>query len=126
YEHLADAYGLRVRMTTKAACSFADVVVKGGRSGDGAYRSCAEWGAGALQAMAEVAPDIVLMAQSNAYSVVGKDRAASFEDMVDGYLRRMEQVQRDVGARIVAIADTPRTGINPADCLARAGATFAG
>src|SRR5690606_7635026 len=28
YEHLAAAHGLRVRMTTKAACSFADVLVK--------------------------------------------------------------------------------------------------
>ena len=100
--------------------------MKGGRSGDGAYRSCAEWSTGALRAMAEVAPDYVLMAQSNAYSVVGKDREASFEDVVEGYLRRMEQVQRDVGARIVVVSDTPRTGINPADCLARASATFAG
>lgn len=124
YEHLASAHGWHTMMTTKAACSFADVVVRGGRSRTGPYSSCTSWGKNVMKLLVSNAPDVVLISQSTTYTVAGKEKEASFEDLKSGYTRRISEVKEETAAEVIVLADTPRLGFNAADCLSRQGAVF--
>ena len=121
YESVERELGWQIRSYTKSACAFADVVVVGGRSG-GAYESCTLWNEALLAVMETERPQIVLVSQSRAYVVVGKERNTSFAPLVEGLAARWRKLQR-LGVDVVVLADTPRLGIDVPECLSKPKAT---
>jgi peptidoglycan/LPS O-acetylase OafA/YrhL len=123
---LADERGWRLRAITKSGCPMIEATVWNGPL-KRAYRECDEWRARALQIIADEDPDLVLVASADMYDIVDaqggllKDgdggaaaEAASWDAGLAGYLGDL--AERSPG--VVVLADTPRVGYDPAECLA--------
>jgi len=125
FDSLERKLGWEINSYTKSACLFADVEVKGGRSGD-AYSSCTEWNRALLGVIESESPQFLLVSQSNAYRVAGMEHGkANFARLVKGLVSRW-QVLRARGIKIVVLADTPHLGIDVPECLSKPDATLDG
>ncbi|MEN1925988.1 acyltransferase family protein [Luteimonas qiangzhengi] len=124
YKLAAEGLGWKIQSFTKSACSFSDLMVRGGVSGQ-EYVSCRRWGERLLDRIEKERPDYILVSQSVAYQVAGLRREESFEPLVNAYTRYIKKIQ-GFGVVPIILADTPRLGINVPECLAGVGATFEG
>ncbi len=119
---LADKHGWRLRAITKSACPMVEATVWNGplkRS----YRECDEWREEALALIEAEAPELVLLASSNTYELMdsqgGRARRGddgwdeTWSEALTAYLGRVSE-----HAPVVVIAETPRVGYDPAECLA--------
>ena len=116
---LADERGWRLRAITKSACPMADGTVWNSVLKRG-YRECDEWRETALELIEAEAPALVLVAADGRYQLVGEDgnrleegHDEAWQAALTSALERMGQL-----APTIVIADTPRVGYDPAECLA--------
>ncbi|MGD8682818.1 MAG: acyltransferase family protein [Chloroflexota bacterium] len=118
-EVLADDRGWRLRAITKSACPMVDATVWNGPLKRG-YRECDQWREQALELIAEEDPLLVLVSSARTYELMdghggrleeGADQVWS--EALTAYLERMGEL-----APVIVIADTPRVGYDPAECLA--------
>ncbi len=123
---LARERGWRLRAVTKSACPMVDVSVWNAPL-KRAYRECDEWRARALQLMEDERPELVLVASADMYEVLDEGGArvaegpggraaedAAWDVGLAAYLRRLAER----APRVIVLADTPRVGYDPAECLA--------
>jgi peptidoglycan/LPS O-acetylase OafA/YrhL len=123
---LAAERGWRLRAVTKSACPMVDATVWNGPL-KRAYRECDAWRERALRLIDEEQPELVLIASADMYDVLDEqDRplkdgaggsaaaAAAWDAGLASYLGRAA----DHASRVVVLADTPRVGYDPAECLA--------
>jgi peptidoglycan/LPS O-acetylase OafA/YrhL len=118
-EVLAADRDWRLRAITKSACPFVDGTVWNGVLKRG-YRECDAWRARALELIAEEEPALVLVAADRSYQLMDKNG----ERVDDGHeaawsaalAAELERLGADTP--VVVIADTPRVGYDPAECLA--------
>jgi hypothetical protein len=120
-ERLADARGWRLVPLTKAACAAVDatvwspVLVR-------AYTECDQWRSRALTRIAAERPELVIVSNSRAHSLVRDGRPAP----VAGHRgvwrtalqRTLRELRRHAGA-VAVIGDTPRPNGDPPACLSR-------
>jgi hypothetical protein len=92
-----------------------------------AFRECDAWRERALQLIDEERPELVLLASADMYDIVDEQgrllkdgeggaeaEAAAWDAGLASYLSRVAQR----APRVVVLADTPRVGYDPAECLA--------
>lgn len=107
---------------TKVSCPFAKVTVttKDGQPFD----ECAKWSQNAERRVLELRPDLVITTESRRYDPFGipKLSAGATQALAEGIAIRWRSFL-SVGARVVAIADTPRMNVVVPDCMSRPGAT---
>ena len=116
---LAEERGWRLRAITKSACPMADGTVWNSVLKRG-YRECDEWRETALELIEAEAPALVLVAADGRYQLMGEDgnrleegHDEAWQAALTSALERMGQL-----APTIVIADTPRVGYDPAECLA--------
>ncbi len=125
-ERLADERGWRLRAITKGACPMVEATVWNYPL-KRAYRECDEWRERALRLIEEDEPQLVLLAAADMYDLVdeqgglirdGPDgeaaEAAAWDAGLADYLAQVAER----APRVVLLADTPRVGYDPAECLA--------
>jgi peptidoglycan/LPS O-acetylase OafA/YrhL len=123
---LAEERGWRLRAITKAACPMVDATVWNAPL-KRAFRECDAWRERALQLIDEERPELVLLASADMYDIVDEQgrllkdgeggaeaEAAAWDAGLASYLSRVAQR----APRVVVLADTPRVGYDPAECLA--------
>jgi peptidoglycan/LPS O-acetylase OafA/YrhL len=125
-ERLAQERGWRLRAITKAACPMIEATVWNYPL-KRAYRECDQWRERALALIEEEAAQLVLLASADMYDLVdeqgglikdgpggGEAEAAAWDTALAAYLSRVSER----APRVVLLADTPRVGYDPAECLA--------
>jgi peptidoglycan/LPS O-acetylase OafA/YrhL len=114
FARIAAINGWRVETHTKSACPLlsAAIVLRKGRSREGRYDACYEWGSWLRRHLTETRPDIVVL--SMAHGVRLYDSDSSLADVVSRTWSELEAS----GVKVLAIADTPKHDIDPTDCLA--------
>ncbi len=116
---LADERGWRLRAITKSACPLAEATVWNGILKRD-YRECDQWREAAYELVAEEQPEFVLVAADGRYELADEDGeriegppGEAWQAALSASFERMGQL-----APVVVIADTPRVGYLPAECLA--------
>ncbi len=109
----------RLHAITKAGCPLIEATVWNAplkRS----YRECDEWRARALDLIDEEQPDLVLVSSADMYELVDEQDQRLTEGTEDAWDRALAEYLGKLGdrARVIVLADTPRVGYDPADCLA--------
>jgi peptidoglycan/LPS O-acetylase OafA/YrhL len=125
-QRLADERGWRLRAITKSACPMVDATVWNGPL-KRAYRECDAWRERALRLIEEEQPELVLIASADMYDVLDEQgrplkdsaggssaEAAAWDAGLASYLARVA----GLAPHVVVLADTPRVGYSPAECLA--------
>jgi hypothetical protein len=125
-QRLADERGWRLRAITKSGCPLIDATVWNGPLKRG-YRECDAWRERVLQLIDEERPALVLVASADMYDIVDAEghllkdgeggaaaETAAWDAALASYLARMAER----APRLVVLADTPRVGYDPAECLA--------
>ncbi len=125
-QRLAAQRGWRLRAVTKSACPMVDATVWNGPL-KRAYRECDAWRERALRLIDEEQPELVLIASADMYDVLDEQgrplkdgeggpaaAAAAWDAGLEGFLARAAER----ASRVVVLADTPRVGYDPAECLA--------
>ena len=105
------ARGWRLLEWTKAACPVADVTVWNNDL-KRLYPECDTWRAAVLPQIQALHPDLVIASQSDAVPWTSVSNSA-WADKTVSALRSFD------AHRVVYLADTPQTAVNPADCLER-------
>ncbi|GGA66801.1 acyltransferase [Arenimonas soli] len=122
---IAKSKGWRLSSHTKSACAFSEAVVLKARGGP-VYESCREWSRNVTRDLLATKPDLVLLSLSTTYLVEGvSDPSDNFDALAAGIADAVRPLV-EAGIRVVAIRDTPRLGIDVAECMSRQGATQAG
>lgn len=105
-DEIARQRGFRLLTFTKSACAFSEISV----TNRGApYRSCYQWRENVMDEIRELKPDMVILGQARNYPV-------DDEEMMSGVHRVWNDLV-EVGARVVAIEDTPRMPFLMSNCL---------
>jgi hypothetical protein len=119
-EELGFVRDWRVIGLTKSACPPVDLTVWNTPQ-KRRYRECDVWRQHALERIASESPAVVFVAGSHVYQLMaGGDRVDRADDpgaWAAGLKRTIEAIEA-TGAEVVLIADTPRLGIVPDECLA--------
>ncbi|MEX1296476.1 MAG: acyltransferase family protein [Candidatus Limnocylindrales bacterium] len=118
---LADERGWRLRAITKSACPMADGTVWNSvlrRS----YRECDQWREAAYGLIEAEDPAFVLVAADGRYQLTDPDGNRLEEGHDEAWEAALTASLRRIGAAApaIVIADTPRVGYDPAECLATA------
>jgi peptidoglycan/LPS O-acetylase OafA/YrhL len=118
-EVLAADRGWRLRAFTKSACPIVDATVWNSVLRRG-YRECDTWRDALRQRIAEEKPALVVVANSHPYELMDGEgsRLESGHDEAWRAALAEELAALGEGAPVVVIADTPRLGYDPAECLA--------
>jgi hypothetical protein len=117
-EVLARDRGWRLRAVTKSACPLVDATVWNGVLRRG-YRECDAWREGIRAFIAAERPALVVVANDHRYELVdgeGSRLEAGHEAWTAALAAELTAVGEH--APVVVIADTPRLGYDPAECLA--------
>jgi hypothetical protein len=118
-EVLAVERGWRLVSLTKSACPMVDVPVWNA-SLKREYRECDAWREHVFERLAQESPLITFVASADMYELAdeaGRRPAGDTPEWADGLTRMLETARRDSG-RVVLMADTPRVGYDPLECLA--------
>ncbi|SOC47745.1 Peptidoglycan/LPS O-acetylase OafA/YrhL, contains acyltransferase and SGNH-hydrolase domains [Blastococcus aggregatus] len=114
---IATERGWSLRTYTKSACPFADVTVMAGQQ---PYDACATWNRNVQDELTGQAQPDMLITTNSSYLIANGGTSlgsvASAEALKAG-LARSWQVVMSAGVRVVALADTPRPGIDIAECV---------
>lgn len=117
---VAEARGARLLPLTKSACPVADVRVESAALGR-EYRECAAWREAALDRIADVDPDLVVMSSAAAgYEDAALNDAPFVDQWRDGVAKTVEAVRERSDAAVVYMHDTPRWDVSPNRCLSGA------
>ncbi len=118
-ERIAEQRDWRLRAITKAACPLIDATVWNGPLKRG-YRECDEWRARVLELVEEERPSLVLVSSADMYELVDGEGERSAADMTATWDQALEEYLSELAQRapLVVLADTPRLGYDPAECLA--------
>jgi len=108
FEQLALTRGWWVETHTKSGCP---LLVEVTVLRDGPYEACKAWGELVLEHIARTKPDVVVMAQSAGVRMF--DKGLTVEETL---VKTWRQIAES-GVKVVAIADTPRHAVNPAECI---------
>jgi peptidoglycan/LPS O-acetylase OafA/YrhL len=116
---LADERGWRLRAITKSACPMAEGTVWNSVLKRG-YRECDEWREAAYGLIEAEAPELVLVAADGRYELMADDGSRLGEGHVEAWQEALTASLERIGelAPVIVIADTPRVGYDPAECLA--------
>ena len=116
---LAEDRDWRLRAITKAACPMVEATVWNSPLKRG-YRECDEWRERALELIEAEQPELVFVASADKYQLMDDDGGrleegaeAIWAEGLTTYLQRMSAL-----APVIVMADTPRVGYDPAECLA--------
>ncbi|QIM19317.1 acyltransferase [Leucobacter coleopterorum] len=114
---LAEKHGWRLRVFTKSACPFADVVTLKGEGER--YDACTDWNDRVTQKLIEEQPDLVVTSNSAKRALWDDGQltlAQSEEPFAEG-LRRTWQQLNDAGIPVAVLQDIPRMGIDVPECV---------
>jgi len=107
-EQLALTRGWSLETHTKSGCP---LLVEPTLLRGGPYEACLAWSKLLLDHIAGTKPDVVITAQSAAVRMFDKDKT------VEETLVRTWREILDKDVKVIAIADTPRHAVNPAECI---------
>jgi len=118
-EVLATDRDWRLRAITKSACPLVDGTVWNGVLKRG-YRECDAWRERVLELIVEEGPAVVLVAADRSYQLMDErgERIEDGHDAAWSAALTAELERLGVDTPVVVIADTPRVGYDPAECLA--------
>ena len=123
FQVLAEERDWRLHAISKSACPLVEATVWNSVL-KREYRECDEWREAALELIAAEAPELVVIASAATYELMDADGGRleegfdeAWSEALTGYLRRVGEL-----APVVVIADTPRVGYQPAECLATSAA----
>ncbi len=119
-ERMATDRGWRLLDLTMSACSPADIPAWN-PSLKSVVPACEEWRTWALDRIAEERPDVVVVAGTRGFATVDADgkvvagdaRTAAWEA---GMARTFDRLRASAG-RVILLADTPRSAVDPPVCL---------
>lgn len=118
---IAQRRGWRLTAITKSACPLARMEITAGSTEQ--MQSCIDWNNAAVEQVLAYKPDVVVFAHSvGSMSTVTDDRKQSAETIAV-WIRSLWQELERGGASVVALRDTPRMKVLPAECVAADGAT---
>jgi peptidoglycan/LPS O-acetylase OafA/YrhL len=111
---------LRLVAISKSACAYGSVpsLTKSGNPNI----SCIEWNNHVEMLVDDINPDILIYAQSLAYSTGAPSQHESAFALAEGLLQRW-QAQLQMGKTVIAIKDSPRPGEDIPLCLSKSTAT---
>ncbi|WP_199421556.1 SGNH hydrolase domain-containing protein [Actinotalea solisilvae] len=109
----AKEQGWKLVAWTKAACPVADVEVTAPQLGNRVYTECLDWREQTLANVQELAPDIVVVSQSD--SVPGNQ--VTNVEWADATARTVSDI-RSAGTPVLYVLDTPVPAGNAPDCVA--------
>jgi peptidoglycan/LPS O-acetylase OafA/YrhL len=125
-QRLAEERGWRLRAITKGACPMVEATVWNYPL-KRAYRECDAWRERALELIEEEEAELVILASADMYDLVDEQggllkdgeggtaaEAATWDAALVSYLSRVAER----APHVVVLADTPRVGYDPAECLA--------
>jgi len=120
-EVLAQDRDWSLRAITKGACPMVDATVWNYPL-KREYRECDEWRERALELIDEDGTELVFIASADMYDLVdergdkleGDAARTAWREGLESYLADVAEV----APRVVVLADTPRLGYDPAECLA--------
>jgi hypothetical protein len=119
-ERLADERGWRLLAYTKSGCPMVDVTVWNAPL-KRAYRECDRWRENVLERLAREHVDLAIVASADMYQVIDEEGRRGPDDQPErwraGLTSSLEAVAQAAG-RVVLLADTPRFGYDPLECLA--------
>ncbi len=119
-EDVGFARDWRVIGLTKSACPPVDLTVWNTPK-KRAYRECDTWREHVMERMVQDPPAIVFLAGYHIYEFMdGDDRVSIADDpaaWADGLSRAISAIQA-TGAQVILVADTPKLGVVPDECLA--------
>lgn len=119
-EDVGFARDWRIIGLTKSACPPVDLTVWLANK-KREYRECDAWRAHVLERIADEQPAIVFLASYHVYELMdGDDRVAIADDptaWAEGLTRTIQAIQA-LGPQVILIADTPKLGVVPDECLA--------
>jgi peptidoglycan/LPS O-acetylase OafA/YrhL len=116
---LAEERDWRLRAITKSACPMIDATVWNQALKRG-YRECDEWRETALELIEAEAPALVFVASATTYEIIDEAGQRLAEGEEEALLPALTRYLAEMTARapVVVLADTPRVGYDPAECLA--------
>jgi peptidoglycan/LPS O-acetylase OafA/YrhL len=119
-ERFAEAEGWRLVVLTKSACQSVDVDQWYGRL-NRVYDECLAWRSGAFDRIDRERPDVVVLTNHRQFAPVDAAGArlagaARVEAWRAGMARTIERL-REAAGTVVVIADTPRSSVDPPECL---------
>jgi hypothetical protein len=119
---LADERGWRLRAITKSACPIVEGTVWNSVLKRG-YRECDEWREAAYELIETESPAFVLVAADGRYELMADDGSRLEEGHDAAWAAALTASLERIGelAPVIVIADTPRVGYDPAECLATSG-----
>ena len=121
-ERLAQDRDWRLRAITKAACPLVEATVWNGPLKRG-YRECDQWRARALELVEQERPALVFVSSADMYDILDEEDDRSEAETAAMWDRALEAYLTELAtrARVIVLADTPRLGYDPAECLAGGG-----
>ena len=114
---LAEQHDWRLLVSTKSACSFADVTQP--KSG-GPYTMCSQWNEAMTDIIEQEKPDLVVTINSARRSVFRDGASLKGDARIEAFaggLERTWQNLEDRGIPVIAIRDTPEMGIDVPECV---------
>ncbi|MDN4162995.1 acyltransferase family protein [Nocardioides abyssi] len=127
FERIAERAGYRAYYLVKSACTPARVVSLHPRL-DEPFDECTDFNRWALNRVAKLKPDLVVVTGSAPRGVVVdgevvKDRGEILDAMGRGFADVIDEVRPHAG-QVAVLGDAPKRQREPADCLGRRGATL--
>jgi len=108
---LARERGWKLVSWTKSSCKVAQVTL---RRFDGPYAECDTWRARAIEKIAALSPDLVIVSSSDAGDPLRPERDVA-QQWTDGFRTTYEALGAS-GAKVVALLDTPWPRTDAVDC----------
>jgi hypothetical protein len=119
-QNIAEQRDWRLVSVSKAGCPLIDAPVWN-TALKRHYRECDEWRTRALQLIEEEEPSLVFLSSANMYQVVDENGERVEEGASEVWrtgLTTMFEQAAERTPQVVVLADTPRVGYDPAECLA--------
>lgn len=104
---------LSISTYTKSSCPAVDVLVTSLRK---PYESCQRWRAGVMEHLVSDPVDLVIISSYSGYELFGVAPSRADREWSEG-LQRTVRALKAVGTAVLVIADTPKFGYSPPECV---------